>query len=319
MHPRGIKYKNMNKNIVIILIVFIAGTLIVLYQNGMFSGTTKKTEENKIKIVASFYPLYYFSERIAGEKGEVINLTPAGAEPHYYEPSARDIADMETSNILVLNGANLEPWGEKIKDNIDTDRTTIVIAGENLATRDILENGESVIDPHIWLSPKLAEQMINKILEGFIQADAENTEYYTNNANTLKAELVELDNEYAEGLAECKNRNLVVSHSAFGYLAASYNLNEIAITGISPDAEPSPQKLADVAKFADDNGIKYIFFEELVSPKLSQTIANEIGAQTLVLNPLEGLSGKDISAGKNYFTEMRKNLTNLKTALQCSQ
>ena len=128
-----------------------------------------------------------------------------------------------------------------------------------------------------------------------------------------------MDTEYKQGLSSCEGKNIITSHAAFGYLAAAYGLNQVPIAGLSPDAEPSPRQLADIAKFAKDNQVKYIFFESLVSPKLSQTIATEVGAQTLVLNPIEGLSEEEMSHGKTYFSVMQDNLTNLRTALQCTK
>lgn len=126
-----------------------------------------------------------------------------------------------------------------------------------------------------------------------------------------------LDKDYRSGLSKCNKKDIITSHAAFGYLAKEYGFNQLAIAGLSPDEEPTLQTLKNISDFAKKNNVQYIFFESLVSPKLSETIANEVGAKTLVLNPLEGLSIQDIAEGKNYFTEMRSNLNQLKIALQC--
>jgi len=273
---------------------------------------------SKPQVVASFYPLYFFASQIAGDKANISNITPAGAEPHDYEPTAQDITKIENSNVLVLNGGGLEAWGNDVKTNVNPAKTIVVTAGEGLTTQEVVEDGEKITDPHVWLSPVLAEQMVDKIESGLAKADPANALYYKSNAESLKSKLGVLDTEYKQGLAVCKEKNIITSHTAFGYLAMTYNLNQVSITGVSPDAEPSPQELAQVAKFAKDNHVKYIFFESLVSPKLSQTIATEIGAQTLVLNPIEGLTSDEIASGKDYFSEMRNNLAHLKTALQCT-
>jgi zinc transport system substrate-binding protein len=160
---------------------------------------------------------------------------------------------------------------------------------------------------------------VKKIANGFMTVDPQNSSYYQKNANTLDAKLTQIDKEFMQNLSDCKLRDFVTSHAAFGYLAKQYGLNQITISGISPDAEPSTRQLANVAKVAKEKQVKYIFFESLISPKLSETIANEIGADTLVLDPLEGLSDDDIKEGKNYFTVMRENLKNLKLALQCTK
>lgn len=289
---------------------------------GLLTLTTKNKNSpvissHKPQVVASFYPLYFFASQIAGDKADVMNITPAGAEPHDYEPTGQDMAKIESSNVLVLNGGGLEAWGNDIEANIDPAKTTIVIAGGGLTTQEVVEEGEKIIDPHIWLSPVLAGQMVAKIEGALVKVDPDNASYYRSNAEALKSRLGALDNEYKKGLAVCNEKNIITSHAAFGYLATTYHLNQVPIAGVSPDAEPSPKELADVAKFAKDNNVKYIFFESLISPKLSQTIATEVGAQTLVLNPLEGLTDDEIASGKDYFSEMKSNLGNLKIALQC--
>ncbi len=271
----------------------------------------------KLQVAASFYPLYFFTQQIGGDKADVMNVTPAGGEPHDYEPTAGDIARIENSKLLILNGGGLEAWGDKIKQNIDPKNTLLVTAGEGLTNQQVLENGQSVTDPHVWLSPPLTEQMVDKIEAGYEQVDPSNAAYYRSNAEALKSKLVELDTEYKQGLANCSSKDIITSHAAFGYIATVYHLNQVSIAGLSPDAEPSPSQLATIAKFARDNHVKYIFFESLVSPKLSQTIATEIGAQTMVLDPIEGLTSDDIAAGKSYITEMQQNLANLKVVLQC--
>jgi zinc transport system substrate-binding protein len=302
------------KNIILFLLVFIFVGLLAFI---LYNFQKSPVQSNKLQVAASFYPLYYFSQQIGREKANVLNMTPAGAEPHDYEPTAHDIAQIEHSKLLILNGGGLEAWGDNIKQNLNSQDTAVVTVGEGLTNRQETDKGENTTDPHIWLSPPLAEEIVGKITQGFLQVDPVNKEYYLTNAAMLKSELAKLDKEYRHGLSKCLEKNIITSHAAFGYLAASYGLHQVSIAGLSPDAEPSPQQLADIVKFAKANDIKYIFFESLVSPRLSDTIAHEIGAKTLVLNPIEGLSNEEISQGKNYFTEMQNNLANLKTALQC--
>ena len=247
----------------------------------------------------------------------MVNITPAGAEPHDYEPTAQDIAQIENSKLLILDGTGLEAWGKNVKQNLDPKNTVVLTVGDGLINQKVMEDGQNVIDPHIWLSPQLAKKITDKITQAFIQIDPPNSSYYQTNADTLKAKLDDLDIQYKQGLLNCTEKNIITSHAAFGYLATAYGLNQVPIAGLSPDAEPSPSQLADIVKFAKSNNVKYIFFESLVSPKLADTIATEVGAKTLVLNPIEGLSKDEISQGNNYLTEMQNNLTNLRTALQC--
>ncbi len=305
-----------------VVISFVLGAIfigVISYLVKNTGQTTKTVQLNKIQVVASFYPLYFFSSQIGGDKANVTNIVPAGAEPHDYEPTAQDMAKMESSRLIILNGGGLEAWSDNIQKNIDAKNTTIITAGEGLTTQQVTEDGETGTDPHVWLDPPLAEKMVDKIAQGFEQVDPANKDYYQSNADALKAKLNNLDVAYKQSLSTCKEKNIITSHAAFGYISTTYGLNQVPIAGLSPDAEPSPQQLADIVKFAKDNNVKYIFFESLVSPKLSQTIATEVGAQTLVLNPIEGLSDEELAQGKNYLTVMQDNLTNLQTALQCNK
>jgi len=302
------------KGLIFILLGFIFAGLLFFILNKEQKPTV---QSSKLQVTASFYPLWFFSQQIGGEKATVINITPAGAEPHDYEPTAKDIAQIENSKLLIVNGAGLEAWGKNMQQNLHAKNTVILTVGEGLANQQVTEGGEHITDPHVWLSPPLALKIVDKIAQGFAQIDPMNTNYYQSNADTLKTELTNLDKEYRQGLSNCIEKTIITSHAAFGYLAAAYGLKQVSIAGLSPDAEPSAQQLAGIVKFAKAKKVKYIFFESLVSPKLSDTIADEVGAKTLVLNPLEGLSSEEISRGKNYFTEMRKNLTNLRMALQC--
>lgn len=304
----------MNKILlIIILLVLLGGGFYLVNQRHNTLGSN-----GKLQVYASFYPLYFFATQIAGDKADIHNITPAAAEPHDYDPTAQDIANIEKGNMLILNGG-VEAWGDKIKNNLKETNGEVVTAGEGLLTKQLTEEGETMRDPHVWLDPALAKKEAAKITEGFIKVDPANTATYQQNEKQLDAKLDQIDAEYKKGLANCQSKDIITSHAAFAYLASRYGLQQIAIAGLSPDAEPSAQQLADVANFAKKNNVKYIFFETLVSPKLSDTIAQEVGAKTLVLDPLEGIPQDEIKQGQNYFTIMNQNLHNLQTALQCTQ
>lgn len=300
----------MQKNKILISMV----TLAVLALAGC--GQKNSTPDGKLRVVTSFYPLYYFSSVIAGDKAVIRNITPAGAEPHDYEPTSQDIVAIEDSQLLILNGVKLESWAAGIKDRL-SNGTQIITVGDALANRKIKDGGNITVDPHVWLDPTLAKQEVVSILEGFLRVDPSNQDYYKANAAMLLNQLDMLDANYSVGLEDCRTRDLVTSHAAFGYLANRYKLNQVAISGLSPDEEPSAKRLAEIAEYAKKNNVEYIFFESLTSPKLAQVIAEEVGAKTVVLNPLEGLSLEEINAGKNYQTVMRDNLANLRIALSC--
>jgi zinc transport system substrate-binding protein len=300
--------------LLLLLFVIIGGGLYMLNKLPAAPGETT----GKLQVNTSFYPLYFFASQIGGDKADVKNITPAGSEPHDYEPTSQDIARIEKSGILILNGG-VEAWGNKIRDNLKGSDVLIITAGDGLLTQQLAEEGQTIKDPHVWLDPQRAKQETEKITQGFIMKDPSNSDFYLANEKQLNVKLDELDTLYKKGLEHCQSKDIITSHTAFGYLASRYGLTQRPITGLSPDAEPSSQQLAKIAKFARDNNVKYIFFESLVSPKLADTIANEIGAKTLVLDPLEGIPEDEIKQGKNYFTIMENNLKNLQTALQCTQ
>ncbi len=300
---------------------YIVGVAITVLLIGVFFSYRKTnksiTMNNKLEVTTSFYPNHFLARQIGGDLVEVINLTPAGSEPHDYELTSSDVINIKKSKILILNGGGLEVWEDDIRKNLNKD-VLVLTLGEDLINQKLEEGDAGKKDPHIWLSPALMIKMAEKVTAGLSQVDFENKSYYESNLTVLKFKLINLDAQYKKELDNCKKRNFVTAHDAFTYLAKEYNLNQVAIAGISPEEEPSIKQLVEVSKFAKDNEIKYIFFEKLVSPKLAQTVAQEIGAQTLVLNPLEGLSADDLAQGKNYLTEMEKNLENLKIALECN-
>jgi len=298
----------------------IAITGLVILAIGLFAflvyyiskQNSNRPANTKLQIVTSFYPLYFITTQITQNKAEIHNITPAGAEPHDYEPTTQDMAKIENSDILIINGSKFEGWSENIKNILSGQSTTILSISNELQTQDKIGN-----DPHFWLDPTLAKKEVEIITKIIIEKDPTNSQFYLNNSKKLTEELDVLNSQFVSELTNCKEKEIITSHAAFGYLAHAYGLNQTPVSGLSPDEEPSPKKLAEIAKFAKEKKVQYIFFESLVSPKLANTIAQEIGAKTLVLNPLEGISQSEISKGKNYFTEMQNNLINLKTALQC--
>lgn len=289
-------------------------TLILLTSLLLSAGCVAphEKESGKIKIVTTFYPLYEFSKRIGGEKVDVSIMVPAGVEPHEWEPLPRDIINIESARIFVYNGAGFEPWVEKTLNGIDSEKLVVVDFSKGI---ELIKEEEGAYDPHVWLDPVLAKHQVNLIEEALIKIDPENREYYDANSQALREQLTMLDEEIRKELNSTKKKVFISSHAAFSYFSKRYGLKQIAIAGMSPEAEPSPAKIAEIVKIAKENEVNYIFFETLVSPRLSEVIAEEVGAKTLVLNPIEGLSQDEIDKDKTYFTLMRDNLKNLKLAL----
>ncbi len=297
------------KKLIIIGIIILVGIVAVVFYEAQKNKKNKPEQISAtIKITASFYPLAEFARQVGGDRVEVINITPAGVEPHDFGPTPKDVATLFLSKVFIFNGAGFDPWAEKLKPDLEQKGVTVVNMSKYFDVMD---------DPHIWLDPVLAKKEVEVIKDALVRVDPSNNSEYTNNAARYVEQLSILDDKYKNGLASCEIRDAVASHAAFGYLAKRYNINVISIAGISPEKEPSPKRMAEIAQLAKQKNIKHIFFETLVNPKLSETIAREIGAKTLVFNPLEGLTNKEISAEKNYISVMEKNLENLRVALIC--
>ncbi|MBI4288379.1 MAG: zinc ABC transporter substrate-binding protein [Chloroflexi bacterium] len=279
-------------------------------------------DSGKVNVVASFYPLYDAARQVGGDKASVSNLVPAGTEPHDFEPTPRDIATLTKARLVVYNGAGFEEWMERVLPDLKKAGVLAVSATQTtelLQMEDEDDPSKKVPDPHVWLDPVRMQRIVNAIKDAYVQVDPANRAFYEANAAAYVSKLDALDKSYQATLSKYSIKTIVTSHNAFGYLARRYGIDVIFISGLSPEAEPSPRKLAEITRLARERGVKYIFFESLVSPRLAETVAKEVGAQTLVLNPIEGLSDQEIAGGKSYITVMQDNLANLKTALEAQR
>ena len=299
------------------LVAIAAGIVAIGFASVRNGADANPADSGKMVVVGTFYPLAHFASQVGGNLVTVANITPAGAEPHDYEPTPQDIARSYGAKVFIMNGGGVDTWAEKIAPDLKANGVTVVDMQDTILLSTAPSGSETTLDPHIWLDPVLAEQEVGLIRDAFAKADPGNAVAYASNAASYIAQLQTLDEEYKAGLASCRIKDIVTSHAAFGYMAKRYGLTQIAIAGLSPDAEPSAEQMADIAQLAKKDNVKYIFFESLVSPKLAQTIATEVGAQTIAFNPLEGLTDAEIASGKTYLTVMRDNLSKLRIALQC--
>lgn len=298
----------------------------------LLSGCGQKKEADhsgKLSVMASFYPMYDLAVKIGGDKVDVTNMVPAGTEPHDWEPATKDITSLEKADVFVYSGAGMEHWAEDVLKTLKNKNLTVVEAssGITLMKGHEHEEGESKeaageehehgeFDPHVWLSPVNAKKEMENIKDAFAKADPENEAYYQANYETYASKFDELDKKFKDTLSPLPNKSVVVAHEAFGYLCDAYGLTQMGIEGLTPDSEPDPARMAEVIDFVKENKVKTIFFEDLVSPKVAETIAKETGAKTEVLNPLEGLTDEQLKNGDDYFSVMEKNLTVLKEALE---
>jgi zinc transport system substrate-binding protein len=295
--------------------IVVVGVIAGLFWHGR-AGTGNKVH-GKLHVAASFYPMAEFARHVGGSKVSVVTLVKPGVEPHDYDPSAKDIATIYKSDVLVYNGAGLEKWEGKLASDLGANNVSAVEASRGISLRTSDGSASAPTDPHVWMDPVIAQKEVANIRDAFIKADPKNRKAYEANAATYTAELQALDVDFQKGLQQCAQHTIVTSHQAFNYLANQYHLDVHAIAGLSPDDEPSPQALAQVADLVRAQHIRYIFFESLVSPKLSNTIAQETGAKAIAFNPLEGLSDSEILSGKNYISVQKDNLQSLRTVLDC--
>jgi zinc transport system substrate-binding protein len=269
-------------------------------------GMSGHTAAKERTVVAAFYPLAFAAERIGGPHIVVENLTPPGAEPHDLELAPKAVARIETAGVVLYLSHGFQP---AVSDAVEQAQGTTVdvLAGLPLHANVGGEKGLSA-DPHVWLDPVLFARIVGRI--GAVLHEA-------GRAAILQADLHRLDLAYRRGLAHCVRRDIVTSHAAFGYLAQRYGLTQVAITGLAPESEPSPQQLANVVRIVRRTHTTTVFFERLVSPRLADTVARETGARTAVLDPIEGLTPAEQSRGETYLSLMGENLTALRKALGC--
>ena len=282
--------------------------------------------DGRLRVLTSFYPMYDFACKIGGDCIDVTNMVPSGTEPHDWEPSTNDLKNLETADVFIYNGADMEPWADDLLVS-RSDTLRVVEASENVELRttdgehehahehEDADHHHGDFDPHVWLDPENAKIEMEAIRDTLCAADPENSTVFQSNYEKYAAELDALDAEFREKLAPLPNRTIVVAHEAFGYLCDAYGLTQVGIEGLSPDSEPDPGRMAEVIDFVREHSISTIFFEELVSPKVAEAIASETGAQAKMLSPLEGLSDEQAAAGADYFSVMHDNLAALMEAL----
>jgi zinc transport system substrate-binding protein len=272
-----------------------------------------------VDVVAGFYPLQFVAERVGGDLVAVSNLTKPGAEPHDLELAPQDVGSVADADLALYLSGFQPAVDEAISTSApDTGFDVTQYADLSLTFTPIDEGtaeDEEDVDPHFWLDPMRLADVADAVAERFAAVDPAHADTYSANATALHEELLELDNEMLDGLASCESRDIVTSHNAFGYLADAYDMNQIGITGLTPESEPNPQTLADVTDFVERNDVRTIYYETLVSPDIANTVAAATGARTAVLDPIEGLS--DESLGDDYLDIMRANLDQLREGQPC--
>jgi zinc transport system substrate-binding protein len=285
--------------------IALAGALIL-------AGCQGAPKPGKPVVVATIYPLWDLARQVAGDRAEMVSLVPPGVEPHDWEPSARDVTVVQRATVFIHSGTGLDAWATRLLAGLPG-RTRVIDASIGL---DLLRQGAGV-DPHVWLDPTLARTQVQTIASGLAQADPAGGPVYLENTAAFVARLDALDQAFTAGLRDCARRELVTSHAAFAYLARRYGLTQVPIMGVAAEAEPSPADLAAIVQTARRLKVTHVFFEPLMSPRLAQTLAREIGATALPLDPIEGVSREQAAAGTGYVELMQANLADLRVGLGC--
>jgi zinc transport system substrate-binding protein len=283
-----------------------------------------RTDSEKIKIVATVFPLMEFAGAVAGERGEARLLLPPGAEAHSWQPRPSDIIRLSSARLFIFIGLNMEPWLKDFLKSVKNPRLKVLEAGQGISLLESEaqdahhEHGQMIPDPHVWLDFEHDQAVVDRIAEILSEIEPENSSIFKKNALAYKDKLRSLDQKFREGLRNCLQRTFIIGgHSAFGYLARRYDLHQVSLYGLNPDSGPTPKMLAEVVDMARKLEIKVIFYEIEIGNKLAKALAEEVGARLLVLNPGANLTKAELKSGKTFFDIMEKNLENLKNGLAC--
>jgi zinc transport system substrate-binding protein len=293
--------------------------ILILAVSVVFSGCSNKVAANsdnnvnsqisngKVNVVVSFNALKEFAQAVGKDKINVQVIVPEGTEPHDFEPKPRDMENINNAQVFIYNGLNMETWVDKTLSAIDNKNLITVDASKGI---DVI-NTAGQIDPHIWLSLRNAQTEAKNILDALVKVDQKNKTYYEKNYTDFTNKLKSLDESYSSKFETVSNKNFVTGHAAFAYLCRDYNLTQNSVEDVFADGEPTPKKLKDLVDYCKGNNIKVIFMEELASPKVSETLANEVGAKVEKIYTIE--SKED---GKDYIESMKDNLDMIYNSLK---
>jgi len=284
----------------------LTATLLLSACGGTADGGDAEQAGDRLEVSVGFYPYAFVAERVGGPDVDVVNLTKPGGEPHDLELTPQQVAGLSETDLVVYS-EGFQPAVDEAVEQQAADKALDVL------TTVELREGEGGQDPHVWLDPVRLGTIAGALADELAELDPDRADAFQERAAALQAELGELDGELRSGLSSCARQEIVTSHDAFGYLAGAYGLEQVSLAGLSPDDEASPGRLAEVATYAQENGVTTIFFEETASPRVAESLAREVGAEAVVLSPLEGAPETG-----DYVSAMRTNLQSLQTALDCA-
>lgn len=295
-------------------VILVKALLFIALATAGFSACSKSTaDDGTLNVAVSFYPIEETVRRVGGSDIDVTALVPAGSEPHDFEPTARQVAALEDADIVFYLGGDFQPSLQRAIESLPGSVRRVDLLDALRAQGHVTDD-----DPHVWLDPENMRAMTQAVVIALGEAVAQLAPRFTNSSVTYIDELIELDDEFATGLAQCAVPVLITTHNAFGYLASAYGLTQIPIAGISPGDEPSAQQLEQIAERAIAAGVTTIFFEENLPNDLARTLADEVGVQTAALSTVETLTEAQLGDGESYLTLMRANLQALRAGMGCT-
>lgn len=312
---------------------FLLFLLLVLFPTLLLQSCPKNeksaVEQNKMRVVTTLFPLYDFARHVGQQRAEVSLLLPPGVEPHAFEPRPADMKRIHGADLFIFTGKYMEPWVDALLKGVeskslsvvDTSKDITLIQGHPRHDEAHHAHIETLVspDPHVWLDFSNAMKMVDSIAAAYMARDPQNTGFYRKNAEEYKKKLEELDRKYKDTLSQCRNRVIIhAGHFAFGYLTRRYNVKYIsAFRGFAPDAEPTPKRLVELSDTVKKYSVRYIFYEELITPKVAEAISQETGCGLLMLHGAHNIAREEMEGGVTFLHLMEKNLENLKVGLQC--
>jgi len=317
------------------LLLFIFSLAVSMVISSCARQEEKKPERTRLVVVATLFPLYDFAKNVAGERAEVTLLLPPGAEPHGFEPKPADFVRLNKADVFLYTSPDMEPWASDILKGLQNRALEVVNTSRGIITGEGREEDQhrhdrqvkpipghhsrsGAADPHIWLDFRNAVTMVENIRDGLVKKDPAGKDVYEKNAASTIGQLQALDERFRRGLQNCEKKVLVNGgHFAFDYMAKRYGFRYVSVYGISPDAEPTAATLAKLTRLIRENRLGYLFHEELISPRVAETLAGETGTTLLKLYPAGNISKEQFDRGDSFITLMDRNLESLKTGLQC--
>ncbi|MFD1357156.1 metal ABC transporter solute-binding protein, Zn/Mn family [Fictibacillus halophilus] len=308
----------------------LVGMIFLLIATAACGNKSDDKKDGTLNIYTTMYPLEYFTERIGGKHVEVSSIIPPGADAHTYEPSTKKMVEITEGDAFVYNKMESDEFSSSVAGTLKEENVPIVDAAKGVELAHMEEQEEEGAhdegkeahhehgsqDPHIWLDPILAQKMADNIYNGLVKIKPDAKDDFKKNHDALIKDLKELDASFKSKVEEAPKNTFIVSHAAYGYWAERYNIEQIAISGLSPSHEPSQHQIENIIQSAKKEKISYILFEENVNNKVAEMINKEVGAKTMTLHNLETLTKDDLKNNRDYLSIMKENIETLSKALQ---